>query len=259
MEEIHRREEDEEEEVVLPLRTQPSSDSVFVLENIAEGKEEDEDEDQEKTGLVPMQRDGWVLRVNSCVFGGERPLLSDVSLEVAKGRLTVVVGPTGSGKSLLIGALLGELRMTQGSLVWARSMKVGYASQKPWLLDGSLRDNIVFGRAWRPARYKRVIEATALQPDIDILPDGDVTEIGHKGITLSGGQKQRIAIARALYSNAPFVLLDDPLSALDVEVAQHVLDKGIRRLLLRHGRTVLLVTHHLPVLQHAHHVSQAQL
>lgn len=132
---------------------------------------------------------------------------------------------------------------------------VAYASQKPWLLNATLRDNILFGQPYNARRYSRVVAACALQPDIAILPAGDLTHIGEKGIALSGGQRQRIAIARALYSRANIVLLDDPLSALDAHVGQHVVESGMRRLLLRRQqRTVVLVTHRLQLLHLADHI-----
>lgn len=95
---------------------------------------------------------------------------------------------------------------------------IGYASQKPWLLNATLRENILFGQPFRPRRYEQIIEACSLQPDIDILPGKDLTEIGEKGINLSGGQKQRIAIARALYSQASVVILVSSCSGKEAEL-----------------------------------------
>ena len=95
---------------------------------------------------------------------------------------------------------------------------IGYASQKPWLLNATLRENILFGQPFRPRRYGRIIEACSLQPDIDILPGKDLTEIGEKGINLSGGQKQRVAVARALYSQANVVILVSSYSSNDPEL-----------------------------------------
>lgn len=136
-----------------------------------------------------------------------------------------------------------------------RDVRIAYAAQKPWIQNGSVRENILFGKPFKPRRYKKVIEACSLQADIDILPARDFTEIGEKGINLSGGQKQRIGIARALYHfQANVIILDDVLSALDVEVAQEVFNTGIQKYLVKAGKTVLLVTHHLPALTSADHV-----
>jgi ABC-type multidrug transport system fused ATPase/permease subunit len=95
---------------------------------------------------------------------------------------------------------------------------IGYAAQKPWLLNATLRENILFGQPFRPRRYGQIIEACSLQPDIDILPGKDLTEIGEKGINLSGGQKQRVAVARALYSQANVVILVSSYSTNDLEL-----------------------------------------
>ncbi|CAL8071482.1 unnamed protein product [Orchesella dallaii] len=282
---------------------QASTDSVFVLENIAEDEEDQDSKEcvkllsstisslesssspngvtdltgphkgNEKKGELSLQQN--VVSVQNGSFTWDESItplaasplpgtpqqlstrqngLSEISIAIPKEKLTVVVGATGSGKTSLISAILGEMRKSCGEITWAKGISIAYAAQKPWMLNASVRDNILFGKPFKPGRYKKVIQACALQPDIDILPENDLTEIGQKGINLSGGQKQRIATARALYSNANVVILDDPLSALDVEVAHHVLDAGIIKLLLRSRRTVLLVTHHLPVLHHAYHI-----
>ncbi len=173
-----------------------------------------------------------------------------------------------------------------------RKATIAYVPQKPWLMNASLQENILFGRQIDHKRYQRVLQACSLKPDILILPAGDQTEIGEKvrretggveiwvegergageqdyivhlhtnticfpqGINLSGGQKQRICIARALYSSAEVVVLDDPLSALDPHVGAHIFEDGILKFLLKiHHRTVILVTHQLQYLEHAHSVS----
>ncbi|XP_071446866.1 ATP-binding cassette sub-family C member Sur isoform X2 [Hetaerina americana] len=181
--------------------------------------------------------------------------LLDISeVNIPQGKLTLVVGGVGSGKTSLLSALLGEMHLQKGSVKWASGATIAYASQKPWLLNATLRTNVLFGSVFRLRRYGKVISAVALQPDMDILPAKDLTEIGEKGIHLSGGQKQRVALARTLYSRASIVMLDDPLSALDYQVGQHVFDEGIRKLLLRQRRTVILVTHQLQLLSHAYHI-----
>ncbi|KAI9523569.1 ATP-binding cassette sub- C member 8, partial [Dissostichus eleginoides] len=135
--------------------------------------------------------------------------------------------------------------------VTEKSGAVGYASQKPWLLNSTVVENITFEMPMIKPRFNAVIEACSLQPDIDILPQGELTEIGERGIILSGGQKQRISVARALYQQTNVVFLDDPFSALDIHLSDHLMQDGILKLLREEKRTVVLVTHKLQYLPHA--------
>uniref|UniRef100_A0A7N9AT35 ATP-binding cassette, sub-family C (CFTR/MRP), member 9 n=1 Tax=Mastacembelus armatus TaxID=205130 RepID=A0A7N9AT35_9TELE len=128
---------------------------------------------------------------------------------------------------------------------------VAYAAQKSWLLNATVEENITFGSPFSKQRYKAVIDACSLQPDIDLLPFGDQTEIGERGINLSGGQRQRICVARALYQNTNIVFLDDPFSALDIHLSDHLMQEGILKFLEDDKRTVVLVTHKLQYLIHA--------
>ncbi|XP_056408618.1 ATP-binding cassette sub-family C member 9-like [Hyla sarda] len=128
---------------------------------------------------------------------------------------------------------------------------VAYAGQKPWLLNATVEENITFGSPFFKQRYKAVTDACSLQPDIDLLPFGDQTEIGERGINLSGGQRQRICVARALYQNTSIVFLDDPFSALDIHLSDHLMQEGILKFLQEDKRTVVLVTHKLQYLTHA--------
>ncbi|CAL7947692.1 unnamed protein product [Xylocopa violacea] len=204
----------------------------------------------EKDSEVP------VLKMKSCGFswGTEESLLSISNLSIQRGQLTLIVGKTGSGKTSLLLGMLGEIQRIAGSIEWAKGSKIAYVAQKPWLLNATLRDNILFGSPYKLRRYRSVLKACALQPDVDILPGRDFTRIGEKGINLSGGQKQRVTIARAFYSDADIVIMDDPLSALDHQVGQQIFDQGIRKLLLRSERTVIMVTHRLELLSTAHQV-----
>ncbi|KAJ3328221.1 hypothetical protein HDU76_010362 [Blyttiomyces sp. JEL0837] len=186
--------------------------------------------------------------------------LRDVNVEFVLGGLNVVSGPTGSGKSSLVLALLGEMKKLAGKVNLPKSSKgeiqqgaVAYVAQTAWLLNDTIRENILFGSAYDEERYRRVIHACALVRDLETFPGGDLTEIGEKGISLSGGQKQRVSLARALYSNAPIVLLDDPLSAVDAPTARHLMRNAI--LTEMKGRTVVLVTHAISLsVQHADHI-----
>ncbi|KAF8211386.1 multidrug resistance-associated ABC transporter [Mycena galopus ATCC 62051] len=180
--------------------------------------------------------------------------LRDISVSFPEGKLTCVVGPTASGKSALLQALLGELTCLPGTRIKPpKSSKVdenglmncmSYSAQTPWLQYASIKDNITFGFPFDEERYQSVLDACALRPDLAILPDGDRTEIGIRGVTLSGGQKARVALARAVYAWTKYVLLDDPLSAVDSHTVRILFDKLFRGPLLK-NRTVVLVTHHL--------------
>jgi ABC-type multidrug transport system fused ATPase/permease subunit len=131
-----------------------------------------------------------------------------------------VVGKVGNGKSSLLSALIGEMYKFSGNV--NVTGRIAYAPQQAWVQNTTLRENILFGRAYDETLYKRVIEACALDLDLRLLPAGDATEIGEKGINLSGGQKQRISLARCLYSDADLYFLDDSLSAVDAHVAAHI-------------------------------------
>ncbi|XP_074096275.1 sulfonylurea receptor [Cotesia typhae] len=195
-----------------------------------------------------------VLYIKGVFSLGEDTHLQVDDLVIPREKLTLIVGKTGSGKTSLISAMLGEIPQLRGQISWSRDTHLAYVPQRPWLLNTSLRENIVFGSMYSRTRYRNVLKACALQPDVEILPGKDMTQIGEKGINLSGGQKQRIAIARAIYSDADTVIFDDPLSALDQQVGQHIFDQVIQKLLLRKGRTVIMVTHRLELLRAAHHV-----
>ena len=176
--------------------------------------------------------------------------LRDLDIAFSKGELNLIVGPIGSGKSSMLLALLGEMRLLQGHFYLPRQNGVAYVSQTAWLQNATIRDNILFGNEFDEERYWKVVEACALKLDLDMFEAGDRTEVGEKGITLSGGQKQRLALARAVYSPAQTLLLDDVLSALDVHVGKFIFEKCITGELLR-GRTVLLVTHHITMAKKA--------
>ncbi|KAM6159075.1 ATP-binding cassette sub-family C member 8 isoform 3-T3 [Rhynchocyon petersi] len=209
------------------------------------------------------------------------PTLSNITIRIPQGQLTMIVGQVGCGKSSLLLATLGEMQKVSGSIFWnsfpdsetgeevryslgtgqeretsadldiRKRGPVAYASQKPWLLNATVEENITFESPFNKQRYKMVIEACSLQPDIDILPHGDQTQIGERGINLSGGQRQRISVARALYQHTNVVFLDDPFSALDVHLSDHLMQAGILELLRDDKRTVVLVTHKLQYLPHA--------
>ncbi|KAL8758852.1 MAG: hypothetical protein Q9184_003801 [Pyrenodesmia sp. 2 TL-2023] len=172
--------------------------------------------------------------------GTSHRVLSDISLELPVG-VTVVCGKVGAGKTALLEALLGELEW-QGGHVLLPNEAVGYCAQTPWLQSMSIRENIVFTSPYEEGRLKKVLEACALTPDLAAFKDGDLTNIGENGTGLSGGQKARVALARAIYSPARILFLDDPLSALDHQTAETIIRKCLSGA-LTDGRTIVLVTH----------------
>ncbi|KAG1708710.1 hypothetical protein DVH05_022336 [Phytophthora capsici] len=164
--------------------------------------------------------------------------LEGVNLEVERGALVMIVGKVGSGKSSLLSALLGEMPRTSGVLEIGG--RVAYVSQDTWIRNATLRENILFEQEYDVERYSQVLDASQLAMDLKALPNGDLTEIGERGINLSGGQKARVAIARAMYrSGTDVLILDDPLSAVDPHVAHAIFDKCIVDLAA--GQTRLLV------------------
>lgn len=170
--------------------------------------------------------------------------IPNLNLTVGRSELIGVIGSVGSGKSSLLAALAGDMRKTSGKVTFGAAR--AFCPQYAWIQNATVRDNITFGRDMDRAFYDRVTGACALHPDFAMLPDGDQTEIGERGITVSGGQKQRINIARAIYFNADIVLMDDPLSAVDAHVGRHIMDEAICGLLANKCR--ILATHQLHVL-----------
>lgn len=171
----------------------------------------------------------------------DRPTLKNINLQVQQGQLVAVVGTVGSGKSSLISAFLGEMERISGRVNTKGS--IAYVAQQAWIQNATLQDNILFGKPMDKALYAKVIDACALGLDIKMLPAGDQTEIGEKGINLSGGQKQRVALARAVYTDCDIYFLDDPLSAVDSHVGKHIFENVVGPSGLLKKKTRVLVTH----------------
>uniref|UniRef100_A0A9J7YYP2 ABC-type glutathione-S-conjugate transporter n=1 Tax=Cyprinus carpio carpio TaxID=630221 RepID=A0A9J7YYP2_CYPCA len=177
------------------------------------------------------------------------PCLRGINVEVQRGSLVAVVGHVGSGKSSLLSAMLGEMEKKSGHVTVSGS--VAYVPQQAWIQNATLKDNILFGCEMKDSWYQKVLEACALLPDLEILPARDATEIGEKGLNLSGGQKQRVSLARAVYRKADIYLLDDPLSAVDAHVGQHIFEKVFGPNGVLKNKTRILVTHGLSFLPQA--------
>lgn len=172
------------------------------------------------------------------------PTLSNISLLVKPGEKVAICGEVGSGKSTLLGAILGEIPLVDGNV--EVQGKIAYVSQTAWVQTGTIQQNILFGSIMDEHKYQEVIRRCSLVKDLDLLPFGDQTVIGERGVNLSGGQKQRVQLARALYKEADIYLLDDPFSAVDAHTARSLFNEYVLGALS--GKTVLLVTHQVDFL-----------
>ncbi|KNC52272.1 uncharacterized protein AMSG_01099 [Thecamonas trahens ATCC 50062] len=182
--------------------------------------------------------------------GPTLPALRNINFELPRGSLVMIVGPVGSGKSSLVAALLGEIHIVSGAVCVADS--IALVPQTAWIMNDTLRNNVLFGANYDEARYQAALTAASLTHDLTVLPAGDETEIGERGINLSGGQKQRVSIARAVYTDAEIYIMDDPLSAVDAEVGKNIFDKCINGVL--RSKTRVLTTNHLQHLAAADYV-----
>ncbi|KYQ88934.1 ABC transporter C family protein [Tieghemostelium lacteum] len=220
--------------------------------NITSEEEEDGDKESDKSQSPPLRKS----MDKSSVVEKEVNVnfqLEIGDLELKSGSLNIVIGPLASGKSSLISSIIGDMKLEAGQMM-IRDRKVAYVSQLSWVMNATIRDNILFGTPYDHDRYNRVLDQCCLLSDLDMLPGRDQCEIGERGVTLSGGQNQRIAIARAIYSNSDILLLDDPLASLDVDVAQQLFRNAI--VPQSRDKMVLLVTHQLFTLEHASQIIQ---
>lgn len=195
----------------------------------------------EREESLGLQVEGGGQNLDSSPDWATCLLTPSLDIQVPKGALVAVVGPVGCGKSSLLSALLGDMEKLEGKVYMKGS--VAYVPQQAWIQNCTLQENVLFGQALDPKRYHKALEACALLADLEVLPGGDQTEIGEKGINLSGGQRQRVSVARAVYSDADIFLLDDPLSAVDSHVAKHIFDQVIGPEGVLAGKTRVLVTH----------------
>ena len=242
-----------------------------------------EDETEKYSQLLQYKQDvngDPIIGFDKATFtwGGKDTLKADgstafrmigMNIRFHVGALNIVAGPTGSGKTSLLMALLGEMTLVSGSVSipgghsreelktnpeTGFTESVAYCAQQAWLVNDTVKQNILFASPYDESRYKSVLSACALERDLEVLDAGDSTLVGEKGITLSGGQKQRISLARALYCNSRHVLLDDCLSAVDSHTAKHIFEQCIKGPLML-GRTCILVTHNVSLcVPHSQHV-----
>jgi ABC-type multidrug transport system fused ATPase/permease subunit len=248
-------------------------ESKVSIDRIEEFLSEEETEKFEQLGTDNIDENGnkvigfrnatfiWGSKTTVADDGSMAFRLLDLDIDFKLGKLNVITGPTGSGKTSILMALLGEMTIMSGRvyLPGGRSREevrpdpetglaetCAYVAQQAWLVNASIKENILFSAPFDEQRYRDVIVACALERDLEILDNGDETLVGEKGITLSGGQKQRISLARAVYSNSKHLLLDDCLSAVDAHTAQWIFSNCIMGPLMRH-RTCILVSHNIPL------------
>ncbi|CAF0969687.1 unnamed protein product [Rotaria sordida] len=175
--------------------------------------------------------------------------LRDVTFSAQTGELIIIIGSIASGKSSLLMTLLGEMKMTSGTIKLNRNARFCYVPQESWIFSGSIKENILFGMEFNEKKFNESIYAAGLDTDLENFQYGDSTLVGDNGIILSGGQKARLSLARALYRDEDIYLLDDPLSAVDVQVARHIFEKCILRNL--RSKVCILVTHQIQFLKYA--------
>ncbi|XP_075225132.1 ATP-binding cassette sub-family C member 5-like isoform X2 [Lycorma delicatula] len=194
-----------------------------------------------------------IENINGCQEGEEKiklknnldgPILYSIDFNATKGSLVGICGQVGSGKTSLLQACLGQLKVISGNVY--RQGSCAFVSQQAWILNSTLKDNVLFGEPFDKKNYYRAISCCSLNNDINELPGGDDTEIGERGINISGGQKQRVSLARALYADRDIYFLDDPLSAVDANVGAHIFNEYILKALK--DKTVIFVTHQIQFL-----------
>ncbi|TFY72025.1 hypothetical protein EVG20_g1007 [Dentipellis fragilis] len=168
------------------------------------------------------------------------PILEGINVTVKKGELVGILGRVGAGKTSLLSAIIGEMLRVNGEVTLHGSLS--YAPQSPWIMSATIKDNIIFSHEYDETFYNLVLDACALRPDLELMPLGDLTEVGERGITLSGGQRARISLARAVYARADLTLLDDVLAAVDSHVARHIFDQVIGPYGLLASKARILVT-----------------
>lgn len=253
---------------VVPELTTDALDAWTSIKRIEEYLNSPEIEDVAKDGdEVTFDNATIAWPASEKLDDEERFILRDVTVTFPKGELSVISGKTGAGKSLMLAAILGEVDILSGSIAlpkppapkdrkdskatkdnWIIPGSVAYVAQIPWIENASIRENIEFGLPHDEERYEKTIDVCALRKDLEMLSDGEKTEIGANGINLSGGQKWRVTLARAIYSRAGILVFDDIFSAVDAHVGRHIFEQCLTGELAV-GRTRILVTHHVALCQ----------
>ncbi|VAH36418.1 unnamed protein product [Triticum turgidum subsp. durum] len=235
-----------------PIFTLPDLLSVFAqgkvsADRVAQYLQEEELKDDAITE-VPRSATDYDVEIDHGAFSWElettSPTITDVNLKVKRGMKVAICGMVGSGKSSLLSCILGEMPKLAGAVRVSGSR--AYVPQTAWILSGNIRDNILFGNPYDKEKYEKIIQACALTKDLELFANGDLTEIGERGINMSGGQKQRIQIARSVYEDADIYLFDDPFSAVDAHTGAQLFKDCLMGMLK--DKTILYVTHQVEFL-----------
>ena len=252
--------------LTFPLQVLPSVITSIVEATVAVGRitsflvAEELQPDAVLIEDVTTETGDETVRIRDATFTWDkneaRNALENINYSAHKGELSCIVGRVGSGKSSLLSALLGDLWKIKGEVVLRGT--TAYVAQNPWVMNASVKENIVFGHRFDQGFYEKTLRACALNDDLSTLPNGDLTEVGERGISLSGGQKARVSLARAVYARADIYLLDDVLSAVDNHVGRHIIDNVLGSKGLLSGKTRVLATNSIPVLMEADFVALIQ-
>jgi len=235
-----------------PIFALPDLLSVFAqgkvsADRVAQYLQEDELKSDTITE-VPRNDTDYDVEIDHGAFSWEfettSPTITDVNLKVTRGMKVAICGMVGSGKSSLLSCILGEMPKLAGNV--RVSGRKAYVPQTAWILSGNIRENILFGNPYDKEKYQKIIQACALTKDLELFANGDLTEIGERGINMSGGQKQRIQIARSVYEDADIYLFDDPFSAVDAHTGGQLFKDCLMGMLK--DKTILYVTHQVEFL-----------
>ena len=224
---------------------EPQQKAKITLTNQSPSYLKKEEENMEKVSLSRQATEigPTILCVSNLSYAKthreDEFILEDINFFAPSKSLTVITGPVGSGKSTLLSAIAGEISNASGTIDYQGS--VIYLPQTAWVFSGTIKENILFGQPFEESKYERIIDVCALKEDFQRLPDGDQTVVGERGEVLSGGQQARVSLARAVYAEGDIYLLDDPLSAVDFKVGQHIFNKCIKDLL---GDKIVLFASH---------------
>ena len=235
---------------------EPQQKAKITLTNQSPSYLKKEEENMEKVSLSRQATEigPTILCVSNLSYAKthreDEFILEDINFFAPSKSLTVITGPVGSGKSTLLSAIAGETSNASGTIDYQGS--VIYLPQTAWVFSGTIKENILFGQPLEESKYERIIDVCALKEDFQRLPDGDQTVVGERGEVLSGGQQARVSLARAVYADGDIYLLDDPLSAVDFKVGQHIFNKCIKDLL--GDKIVLLASHQQQHMENADQV-----